>query len=329
VEFYAPAINPHRAMYLFKLYDGGENGAPILVWGNKQHHPPAFEDRLHLRMIDPKQLEKLNGKADMATSTAKYDGASCYVVTGPKGTTVWSPRLSSRTGEQIEYTMKLDGVGGITSPETTIAMGELMFKEMSKCGRRTVRRLSAAEVGGILNSQAVLPERIKPEIRLYRVDKVGRQKTSDLSFWENRVLQEKLAMQDPEGRLQVVELMAPDKAVHQGFEGVVAVPMGGSVNDGFKMKWWTDPHDWRIDRIAFAPGPKGGVAGVVECTSLESGKTFKLGPGQLGTRLQCEAMMANPEQFVGSVLKVESRHGHEGRAAKVIGFHDDKGLAPY
>jgi hypothetical protein len=329
VEFYAPAINPHRALYLFKLYDGGEKGAPILVWGNKQHHPPALEDRLHLKMIDSKDLSKLSAKADMKTSTIKYDGASCYVVTGPKGTTVWSPRISARTGEQIEYTMKLDGVGGITAPETMIGMGELLFKEMSACGRRTVRTLSAAEVGGILNSQAVLPERIKPEIRLYRIDKVGRVKTGALGFWENRQLQQRLADQDPEGRLKVVELATPEKAMKLGFEGVVAVPEGAGVNDGYKVKWWQDPSDWRIDAIDFKPGDKGGMAGVIRCTSLESGKTFNLGPGQLGTRELCQSMMDDPDRFIGSVLKVESRHGHEGRAAKVIGFHDDKGLSPF
>jgi hypothetical protein len=63
-------------------------------------------------------------------------------------------------------------------------------------------------------------------------------------------------------------------------------------------------------------------------TSLESGKKFKLGPSQMGDQTLTRHMMDNPNLYEGSVVKVNSKRGHEGRASKVIGFHDDKGLAP-
>lgn len=322
IEFYAPLLNPSRAMYIHKLYPGDGKRAPILIWGNKAHRPPRLEDRLHLRLVHPENMDKLLNKTDMATSTAKYDGASCYVVIGPKGTTVWSPRVSSRTGEQIEYTLKLNGIGGVTSPDLIVGMGEILFTKDGTKGY-----LPSSTIGGILNAQQVLPDDVKSEIRLYRIDRVGRVNTKNLPFWENRILQEEVASLNPE-MLKVVELMSPVEAAEKGFEGVVTVPPDASINEGFKVKWWGDPCDWRIDSIDFRPGPKGGIAGVVNLTSLESGKQFKLGPGQIGTRELCETMMKNPEQFIGSVVKVNSRQGHEGRASKVLGFHQDKGVAP-
>src|SRR5690606_4602867 len=112
-------------------------------------------------------------------------------------------------------------------------------------------------------------------------------------------------------KLEVVELMDPERALASGYEGIVAVPEGGSVNDGFKMKWCQDANDWRIDEVDFRPGEKGGVAGVVYCTSMESGKTFKLGPSAVGNQELTREMMANPHDYQGSVLKVQSRNGHE------------------
>jgi hypothetical protein len=38
--------------------------------------------------------------------------------------------------------------------------------------------------------------------------------------------------------------------------------------------------------------------------------------------------MANPDDYIGTVIRVNSKIGHEGRASKVVGFHDDKGFAP-
>jgi hypothetical protein len=94
------------------------------------------------------------------------------------------------------------------------------------------------------------------------------------------------------------------------------------------MKWWEDPNDWRIEKIKFERGEKGRIAGVVECVSLDSQKKFKLGATAVGNEYLTKHMMENPDLYEGSVIKVLSRHGHEGRSAKVVGFHDDKGLAP-
>ncbi|HJS83667.1 MAG TPA: hypothetical protein VJ742_12610 [Nitrososphaera sp.] len=330
IEMYAPVINPHRGTYLYQLYPGDNKRAPILIWGNKSHQPPKLEDRLHLKLAHPEDIDKVGTKVDMKTSTAKYDGASMYFVITPKGTTAWSPRLSTKTNERIEYTYKLGDIAHVTSDETIIGMGELLFVEKQKPGQRIKgpKYLSAAETGGILNSDAVVPDNLRAEVRLYRIDRVGRKRTKDLSFWENRELQKRTASLHPD-LFKVVELMPPDKAKKQGFEGFVAVPKDASVNDGYKVKWWDDANDWRIDSVEFKPGDKGGIAGVVHCTSLDSGKKFKLGPGQVGTRDVTEAMMAEPKSYEGTVLKVHSRQGHEGRAAKVIMEHPDKGTAPF
>lgn len=330
IEFYAPALNPHRSMYIYRIYPGSDKRAPILIWGNKVHHPPKLEDRLHLKLTHPDHMDKLGAKVDMSTSTAKYDGSSCYFVITPKGTTVWSPRLSSTTGEQIEYTHKLDGIAAVHNGTTIVGMGEVLFKpkktvSLPKRHGSNDDYLPCATGSGILNSNMVLPENVEPEIRIYRIDRYDGRNTTNLDFWANRTLQEEVAKLDPK-HFKVVELMDPATAAVQGFEGFVVVPEGGSVNDGFKVKWWQDPHDWQIVSVDFKPGDKGGVAGVVHCISLESGKKFKLGPGQVGDQTLTRAMMAEPEKWEGVVLKVNSRRGHEGRAAKVLSIHDDKGV---
>lgn len=325
IEFYAPVLDPRRTMYIYKLYPGDGKKAPICIWGLKSQKPPKLEDRLHLKLTHPEDFDPNDEKLDFWTSTAKYDGSSCYIHITPKGTTVWSPRQSVVTGEQIEYTFKLDGIAATYSDESIVGMGEVLFKQKDHFWSKPHEYLPCATGSGILNSNAVLPKNVKPEIRLYRIDKVGRTTTKDLPFWENRKLQEQAAALNPD-KIKVVELMDPQDAQWYGYEGVVVVPTGGSVNDGLKVKWWMDPHDWRIDKVDFKAGDKGGMAGVVRCTSLESGKTFNLGPGQIGDRATTNHMMANPSLYEGSVIKVNSRHGHEGRASKMISFHDDKGV---
>lgn len=326
IEFYAPALNSYRAMYLYKIYPGTSKRAPILIWGNKTHHPPKLEDRLHLKMIHPEKINELYHKADMSTSTAKYDGSSCYFVITKSGTTVWSPRQSKITGEQIEYTFKIDGIATVTNEQTIIGMGELLFKEKSSNPfRRKHNYLPSATGSGILNSNSVVPKNIQPEIRIYRIDKYGKEFVGNQNFWDNRKLQKEVSKLHP--NLKVVELMDPDTASDLGYEGVVVVPKNSSVNEGFKLKWWDDPSDWRIDKIEFYEGSKGGVAGVAHMTSLESGKKFKLGPSQMGDQSLTRHMIVNPDMYEGSVVKVNSKLGHEGRASKVIAFHDDKGFA--
>ncbi|MGW8181370.1 MAG: hypothetical protein ACWGQW_21795, partial [bacterium] len=185
IEMYAPDLNKHRATYLYRIYHGRDTGTPILIFGSKTDHPPTLQDRLHLRLIHPEHIDQLHIKADMSTSTAKYDGSSCYVVITPKGTTVWSPRLSKLTGEHIEYTHKLDGLSSATSDQTIVAMGEVMFKVDGEY-------LPAASGSGILNSDSLLPKHVEPEISLYRVDRIGRKNYFGTDFWSNRDLQKEV-----------------------------------------------------------------------------------------------------------------------------------------
>lgn len=318
IEMYAPAINPDKALYIHKLYSGDEKRAPILIWGSKANKPPKLEDRLHLKTIKPEDAHKLE---DMHT-TVKYDGASAHVVIGPKGTTIWSPRTSKKTGEHIEYTHKLGDISHVKSDETITGMGELL---MTKAGKKGY--MSAAEIGGALNSHKPLPDDVKPEIRLYRVDRVGRRVTKDLPFEENRKYQQHVASLSPK-HFKLAEEIHPTVAKERGHEGVVGVPKGKSVNDGYKLKWRTDEHDWEIKKVDFKTGEKGGIAGVAHLKSLDSGKDFKLGPGQVGNHTLVKHMMKNPHDYTGVVVKVHSNRGHEGRASKVIDFHMDKGVAP-
>lgn len=344
IEFYAPHLNPHRSMYLYRIYPGDGKRAPILIWGNKGSQPPKLEDRLHLKLIQPEAIDTLEIKADMSTSTAKYDGSSCYVVITNKGTTVWSPRTSVKTGEQIEYSHVLDGIANIHSDETIVAMGEVLFKTKPTVTQRLLGEepayLPCAQGSGILNSNSVLPQDLQPEIRLYRVDRVGQRKMGETDFWENRQMQERVATLDPQ-RLKVVELMSPEEAEAAGFEGVVIAanktygeanvgdevwPIVGpsSVNEAYKVKYNQDPHDWTIIDVGFYEGPRGGVAGKITCVSQESNKVFYLGPGQVGNHELCHAMAAQPDEYLGQTVKVVSKTGHEGRAAKVLALHDDK-----
>jgi hypothetical protein len=47
----------------------------------------------------------------------------------------------------------------------------------------------------------------------------------------------------------------------------------------------------------------------------------------MGDQSLTRHMIVNPDMYEGSVVKVNSKLGHEGRASKVIAFHDDKGFA--
>jgi hypothetical protein len=323
VEFYAPQVNPDSTMYIYRLPSRSDKKTPIVIWGNKAGNTPEFRDRLHLKSLDPDNPE-IKDKAimiDWKTSTAKYDGASTYLVITEKGATAWSPRIAKSTGKRIEYTHKIPGLADVTSDQPIVAMGEILY--MDKAGAY----LKGPKISGVLNSKEVLPLDIYPQIRLYRVDEIGPIDACELDFWANRALQEMVSELSP-NLIKPVELMTPHQAKKAGLEGIVVAPPGKSILSGFKMKWWEDPNDWRIEKIKFERGEKGRIAGVVECVSLDSQKKFKLGATAVGNEYLTKHMMENPDLYEGSVIKVLSRHGHEGRSAKVVGFHDDKGLAP-
>jgi hypothetical protein len=271
--------------------------------------------------LDSDDLAAANKKIDWSTSTAKYDGSSTYLEITPSGARAWSPRKAKSTGKQIEYTHKLPGLADVRSDQTVIAMGEVLFRG------NTGGYVSGSIISGLLNSNKVLPTDVTPEIRLYRVDKVGSLDTHDLPFEANRELQEMVSGLAPE-LIKPVELMTPHQAKIAGLEGIVVAPPGKSVIDGYKVKWWRDANDWRIDKVKLVPGEKGRVAGVIACTSLESNRQFNLGATAIGNEFLTKRMMENPDLYEGTVIKVRSRHGHEGRSAKVMGVHDDKGKAP-
>src|SRR5690606_14147112 len=104
------------------------------------------------------------------------DGSSAYIVIGPKGTEIFSPRRSVVSGEQIVYTHKINGLANTYSEETIVAMGEVLFKDQDG------NYLPSAIGSGILNSHDLVPDNITPEIRLYRVDRIGRKQTWNLPF---------------------------------------------------------------------------------------------------------------------------------------------------
>ena len=326
-KIYCPKVWKHGTTYIHRLYPGqGDNPVPIVIWGVSKPSIPKFEDRLHLKMISPEEIDKFKEKVDRETVTRKMDSASAYFDGNSTGTTFWSPRISKETGRRIEYTYKVPELSRVWTKEAPRGMGELLFRRKFDIMNPDhwfdgERYLSAAEAGGILNADRVRPIDIIPDFRIYRMDSWDGKKVSKLGFFENRALATIFAGQSRFLNLpQFSEIKKID-----GWEGLVGCPKNGTLADGFKIKWVDDPQDWAVVEVKLEHGPKGRIAGVVWFESLESGKKFKLGAGQLGDDKFVIKMMDNPNHFIGKVFKVKSRIGHEGRAAKLIEPHLDKG----
>jgi hypothetical protein len=316
LKLYAPQLNSHNLLFVHELYPGDGKTAPIVVWGEYISDIPTFHDRLHLKLIQANELSVFKKKTDITTTTRKYDGASCYLVADKMGIHVFSPRISKETNRRIEYTGKLPELITAKTNHKYIGMGELLFKK--RILGITGPYLSAAEVGGILNSDKIRPSNIIPEIRLYRIDKVDRLDTHGLPFWENRRLQYDLSMSHP--ILRVVSLCLP---FHYPFqEGLVAVPVGGSVIDGFKIKFKGDETDMIIKSIDFFISDKQHIAGTMTCTYND--KEYKFGPSQLGNIDRCLEFMDNSNKLIGKTVKTVGFKGHIGRAARIIDIHLDK-----
>lgn len=319
LRMYTPSIWPHGQTYLHKLYHGRNGSAPIVVWGQTKPKVPQFEPKPSLTMVKPEEAYKFLNGVDPTTITIKEDGAAASFDTTEKGTTVWSPRISKETGQRIEYTHKVPELMRLRNQNSSRGRGELMFKR--RLWLPIYRKLGAAEIGGILNSNHIRPRDIIPDFMVYTVDQWDGKDVSDIPFHENRKLQWKLADTNPCIRLpHLVRFLVNPK-----WEGVVGVPKGKSLKDGFKLKFWGDTDDWEVESVELGYGPTGRTAGVVWFKSLNSGKRFKLGPGQLGTEAKVLEMISNPTKFVGMVGKVKSRRGHEGRASKLQEWHLDKG----
>ena len=313
LRIYMPWLDKNNQVFIHKLYPG--NPTPIAVMGTAENFIPEFNDRLHLKMLGPQDLEKFKSLVDPDSITKKEDGASAHFHITDKQMTLWSPRISKETGKRIEYSSKVPELFKTRSDRWMTGMGELKFKD------RWGRDLTSAEIGGILNSDKPRPRGVYPELRVYRVDRMAGTDVSSLSFKENRKIQNELTKLNP--FIKVVQRASPK--IRSDWEGLVGVPKGKSINDGIKLKFWGDEDDWKVTSIELKNGPTGRTAGVIVCESLTSGKTFNLGPGQIGSEQRVREMMSDPDRFVGQVFKVKSRFGHEGRAAKIIEPHLDKG----
>lgn len=309
-----PDISP-KPLYAHRLQSG--NYKPTMIIGvRKEVEAPELQPRLKLKNITESQMSEI----DPSSITLKEDSASAYIHSDEKGTRLFSPRTSKRTGKQIEYTSKFPEIAALRHKSGMTGMGELLIMKNGK-------QLPSNKVSGILNSSSIPSHDISPVLKLYRIDALDGKKTSDVGFHENRALQKSVAKQFRSPHISVVEPTTVEKARASGAEGIVAVPRGGNIGTGVKLKFRDKYNDWRLDSIDFKPGAKGGIAGTAAMTSLESGKTFKMGPSQIGSHSVVKQMMANPEEFTGRVYKVKGARGHEGRAAKIVEEHMDKGMS--
>ncbi len=341
-HLYAPLISGAQATYLYQIYPSNDvRDTPILIWGKLNPITLKFKDRLHLKLIQPEELEKFQGRIDVRTNTRKYDGASCHFHSNTgQGFKFFSPRLSKETGTNVEYTFKVPELAEQGHPSKPVGMGEMLFWRRTPAGLflkeftdwrgpewLTWRYLPASEIGGILNSHAVRPRDIRPELRVYRIDRWNGVDVYNMPFWENRILQIFMTSHLNSDSWKVVSLARPIRNSRtERWEGFVGVPDGMSVNDGLKLKWWGDTNDWEVIRNELSISDKGNIQGVMWFKSLESGREFKLGPGQIGSFDQCMSLVESSNKCIGMVAKVHGRQGHEGRAAKIVDWHTDKGF---
>lgn len=339
LHMYAPLISPTKGLYLYRIFEGDKSGTPVCIWGGLGSRQEEFKDRLHLKLIRPEEFDKFKEKTDHSTTTRKYDGASAYFSMTGKGTHFFSPRFSKVTGNRIEYTFKLPELAEAKMDDRkTKGIGEVLFWVRTPFGKvlslvsdwRGIEGLhwryyTASEIGGILNSARIRPISVFPEYRLYRIDTFLGENSYDLPFFENRHLQDLVAR--IAGKYwYVVELSKP--IITKTWEGLVAAPKDKSINEGYKIKWWSEAQDWEVIDNQLSFSKKGNVQGVIWFKSLDSHKKFKLGPGQIGSFDENVALMKQGNDIIGMVAKVRSRRGHEGRAAKIQEWHLDKGLVP-
>ena len=325
IKMYSPTINSDGMLYIHKLYKGDKHKPPVLIWGRIKSRAPMFNGKPNLKPV--KTMSEFVDKVDIKSVTRKYDGASANFKVSPGGVRLWSPRISKSTGDNIEYTHKVPEIFRSVSTRGSIGIGELLFKKKPNILDITTwfnrdRYLSAAEIGGILNSNNIRPRNVVPDLRVYRVDRYNGDNVSGLPFFENRSIQGIIA--ELSDFINLPELVYPE--FNNNWEGLVAVVPGGDILNGVKIKFWGDSDDWEVESVNLGYGPTGRTAGVVWFKSITSGKRFKLGPGQIGTEQDCIDIMKRPHRYIGRVAKVRSRRGHEGRASKLIEWHLDKGF---
>ncbi|MCK9429378.1 MAG: hypothetical protein M0R17_05200 [Candidatus Omnitrophica bacterium] len=341
LHVYAPLINADQGLYVYKIHEGSKTSAPILIVGTLIPRDEPFKDRLHLKMIQPEDFKsEFLRKVDHGTISRKMDGASCYFTSSGKierneSFKIFSPRMSKNTSHRIEYSYKASELIDKPTAIRSQGMAELVFYRYTRIGRilnylwdiKGAENicwsfLSASQVAGVLNSHKVRSTDIFPEVYIYRLDKFKQQETTNLEFHKNRYLQSTLCSV-LDSRYWKIVPMAKAK-LRTDHEGLVGVPKGLSINDGYKVKVWGDEHDWKIESIDLKVTEKDNISGVVWFKSLESNRMYKLGPGNLGDKQTCLDMLNNKNDYVGKVYKVHGRLGGEARAAKLITEHLDK-----
>ena len=322
---YIPSINSNNMIYSYLLYPAIDKKAPIAIIGNKSSDSPKFiGSKLKLKLIQENDIQdKFINKIDPKTCTIKKDGCALYIHQSQSGTRLFSHRTSIKTGNLIEHTGKVPEIADLKG--NFEGMCELIFLKNNK-------ELTAAEIGGILNSNSLRPKNVSAKLYLYRADIINNEKVIDLDFFNNRKIQEEFAKSS--NVFDVVPL-SKDIKIDRNIEGYVGVPSGKGINEGLKLKFkGEDIFDWRIDKIDISYGPTSKpsnikLAGKVHCTSTNSGRQFELGVNAIGNRETCLDYMNNPDKYIGKVLRVSCLQAHEGRSAKVdknMPFHMDKGI---
>lgn len=322
VEFVSWWLNPDQPTYTHVVFPASSaREHPVGVIGFKQLDEPVFEDRLHM-ISDKRDVDKFRRNVGTGRASLKMDGASVHLMSDRNGTRYFSPRQSKESHRRIEYSFKMGQLQDITSDMPIKGMGELVFVDT-----RTGRQLSSAEIGGLLNADALPPEYLQPKIYIYRIDQVGRTSTIDEPYWEqNRQRCQEFASKHPqldvppEVPMDLIE-MTKDQ------EGVVGVPPGKSLSSGGrKLKWRSEEIDATVVKVDFHPGPSGKVAGVVWYEDpSQPGRRFKTASGW--TEEEKTAMMADPHIYEGRVMKLEGFKGHASRAVAFSEWHLDKGVA--
>ena len=341
LEWVDPLVDRHRKCFVFKIMDQKEGVRPrnILGVGRKENPAPPEVEKLHLKFEqDPNKFLKKVGPNGLVTF--KEDGASCKIRTGPKGSNFWSPRVSKVTGAQIMYDSKFRDWTSVKSPETTEGMGEFLAYKHQPILPSSVfaswlvnlfsvsRRLSAAEIGGLLNSLEPIPKNIRIELVVYLVSKVGRQSFINEPYSINYSRVKDFASLHRDWRPATVvekpQIFVPLIPWLADTEGFVGVPEGLSLSEGgYKIKGRPDSIDAQITKVDFKPGPKGKIAGVVCYRDNKTGREHKISSGF--SESMKKEIMENPEEFEGRVMVLNGFNGGSNRATKFFHFHTDKG----
>lgn len=324
IEFFDWDLSNNKSCYIFGLMQPNDRrNSRILKLGLKKITHKQFKERLHLKPhIGKESFNKFKEKVGIdGIITLKEDGASCYFETTKNGTNVFSPRISKVTGERIIYNNKINDIIHVKYDQNISGMGELTFVKGN-------RILNANETAGILNSNSPIPDKVTPRIVIYRIDKIGHVDVHDLSYNENLALITRFVNSCNNNKIQAPKIVSWNKALEVAtkHEGLVGIPQGHSILDGYKFKPRHDEFDWTVTGIDLKPGDKGGIAGVVWFKS-ESGKQFKIGASSMGNREVATDIMNNPDKYIGRVAKISSYKGHEGRAPRFVIWHEAKGEA--